>query len=224
MRIKTEMGAAFSEAVNEHTFDIVKRLFNASTASYSQIERDQINTELMNDPNLRKLYLGNREAYYATPFKPSDFQHCPPNSLGREYLRFMERYGLDYNFYRLTEVSDPLGFFVNRLRKTHDIWHLMAGFGSDPNGEIGIQGLYLAQYGMRNQINVLISFLIHEGMRGNTQSIQTAIKYLIDGYEIGAASQKLMGVPWEDRLKEDLGALRKELNVRKTTLEDFRKD
>lgn len=50
-------------------------------------------------------------------------------------------------------------FIVHRLRETHDIVHVLIGFGTDPTGELGLQAFNLAQN--RSPLAVMLIFRRH---------------------------------------------------------------
>ncbi len=68
----------------------------------------------------------------------------PAGSLGRTYAEFMEAEGLTANglveeskkFARnIPDFDDQIKWFNNRLRDTHDMNHILTGYGRDPLGE-----------------------------------------------------------------------------------------
>jgi ubiquinone biosynthesis protein COQ4 len=67
-----------------------------------------------------------------------------PGSVGRAYLAFMEREGLtaqglvdEYARFRRDQprYTDQLELYSNRLRDTHDLCHVLTGYGRDALGE-----------------------------------------------------------------------------------------
>jgi ubiquinone biosynthesis protein COQ4 len=68
----------------------------------------------------------------------------PAGSLGRAYVEFMEREGLTANGLvdeskkftnKVPHFDDQIEWFNNRLRDTHDMNHILTGYGRDPLGE-----------------------------------------------------------------------------------------
>ena len=68
----------------------------------------------------------------------------PAGSLGRAYVEFMEKEGLTANGLvdesmkfadKMTNYDDQIKWFNNRLRDTHDMNHILTGYGRDPLGE-----------------------------------------------------------------------------------------
>lgn len=68
----------------------------------------------------------------------------PAGSLGRAYVAFMEREGLTANGLvdeskkfasKVPYYNDKIQWFNNYLRDTHDMCHILTGYGRDPLGE-----------------------------------------------------------------------------------------
>jgi ubiquinone biosynthesis protein COQ4 len=68
----------------------------------------------------------------------------PAGSLGRAYVEFMEREGLTANGLvqesdkfedEVTVYNDQIKWFLDRMRDTHDMNHILTGYGRDPLGE-----------------------------------------------------------------------------------------
>ncbi len=68
----------------------------------------------------------------------------PAGSLGRAYVEFMEREGLTANGLveeskkfgaTVPQFGDQIEWFYNRMRDTHDMNHILTGYGRDPLGE-----------------------------------------------------------------------------------------
>jgi len=80
----------------------------------------------------------------------------PEGSVGRAYVDFMEREGLsaaglveesEKMLQHRERYEDDLEFFLRRLRDTHDLYHVLSGYGRDELGEICVLIFSHAQYG-----------------------------------------------------------------------------
>jgi ubiquinone biosynthesis protein COQ4 len=78
----------------------------------------------------------------------------PAGSLGRAYVEFMEREGLTANGLveesnkfagKVPHFDDQIEWFNNRLRDTHDMNHILTGYGRDPLGEQCVLAFSYAQ-------------------------------------------------------------------------------
>ena len=78
----------------------------------------------------------------------------PEGSLGRHYLAFCQREGITPE--GLVEASRAAGrreddslesWFERRGRDTHDLWHVITGYGTHPGGEVCVVTFSFAQTG-----------------------------------------------------------------------------
>ena len=77
----------------------------------------------------------------------------PEGTLGREYFKFMDSEGLTAD--GLVEASEEAPrlyvragsekIFGDRMRDSHDLWHVTTGYGRDGLGELSQLALYYAQ-------------------------------------------------------------------------------
>jgi len=89
----------------------------------------------------------------------------PEGSLGRVYLEFMEREGLsadglaaaaEQGYQRRS--SDPeVRTYGDWARDSHDLWHVLTGYGRDPLGELCLLGVLYSQ--IRNPGTAFIALL-----------------------------------------------------------------
>ena len=66
-------------------------------------------------------------------------------ALGHASASYLHESGIEVDFYRVLAVEDDASYFLLRMRQTHDIWHLVAGFHTDVPGELGLKAFELAQ-------------------------------------------------------------------------------
>jgi len=69
------------------------------------------------------------------------FLKLPPEFFCYAYSTYIKDSGFDPNFYRLVKVEDDVSYFLLRMRQTHDIWHIAAGFSTDVFGELELASL-----------------------------------------------------------------------------------
>jgi ubiquinone biosynthesis protein COQ4 len=53
----------------------------------------------------------------------------------------MKQKGFQPDFYRKLDIKDDDSYITIRTGQTHDIWHIITGFGTDLAGEVGLQAL-----------------------------------------------------------------------------------
>ncbi|MEM9501866.1 MAG: Coq4 family protein [Pseudomonadota bacterium] len=146
----------------------------------------------------------------------------PDNSVGQRYMAFMKREGLTAA--GLVEESHkwtpPAGrpddlteWYFNRLRDTHDLFHVLTGYGRDALGEASLLGFSYAQ-----NHNKGVVFIAYAGARqikkvsGTQAPLFSAVR---EGQRLGKAAAKLAHVDVEAVMREDIDEARERLNIGK---------
>jgi ubiquinone biosynthesis protein COQ4 len=140
--------------------------------------------------------------------------NLPEGSLGRAYLAFMQRDGLTPDW--LVKASeDGLGdrrgtaahdYIANRMRDTHDLWHVVTGYGGDLLGEASLLAFTFAQ-----TFAAGIGLLVSVGLvRADDPD---ARRLIVDGFARGARAAWLPAVRWEELLDRPLEEVRAKLRV-----------
>jgi len=139
----------------------------------------------------------------------------PPGTLGRTYGEFMSREQISAD--GLVDASEDWlredlpaerRWFADRLRDTHDLWHVVTGYGRDLIGEASLLAFTYAQ--TRNPgigFIVAVAYLKARGIN------RPARRLLRDGYRRGKRAAWLPGVEWETLLAQPLARVREQLGV-----------
>jgi ubiquinone biosynthesis protein COQ4 len=139
----------------------------------------------------------------------------PPATLGRSYGEFMSREQISAD--GLVEASEDWlrldipadrRWFADRLRDTHDLWHVVTGYGRDLIGEASLLAFTYAQ--TRNPGIGFIVAIAYWKARGINRP---ARRLLREGYRRGRAAAWLPGVEWEALLEQPLARVREQLRV-----------
>lgn len=70
---------------------------------------------------------------------------APPGSVSRVAARFFRKHGLDPAALPRRPADTDIDWLSAHLYETHDLWHVVTGFGPDVAGELGLQAFYAAQ-------------------------------------------------------------------------------
>ena len=149
----------------------------------------------------------------------------PLGTVGRTYVDFMEREGLTAN--GLVEESltnraaqlnfdDDLLWYSNRLRDTHDMYHILTGYGRDALGEDALLGYTHSQHG-----GMGVSFIAY---MGNRQIAKEAPKdarvkdVLAEGRRNGKAAKRIIEQDIVELLDQPLEDVRARLNIAEPVL------
>ena len=147
---------------------------------------------------------------------------CGPNSVAAHYIAFMKREGLSAaglvaESHRWAPPEslprDQTQWYFDRLRDTHDLFHVLTGYGRDALGEVSLLGFSYEQ-----NHNTGILFIAYAGARqirkvsGTKAPLFAAIK---EGRKLGKAAAKISHQDIAALMREDIGEARARLNIGK---------
>ena len=69
----------------------------------------------------------------------------PENSLGRIFAQHMIKNNLNPDFYPTLKIKKDEDYIIQRMRSIHDVLHVLTGFDTSQEGELGIQAFIMAQ-------------------------------------------------------------------------------
>lgn len=161
-------------------------------------------------PELEALW---QRRYCAPRYEVDDLLRLPAGTLGGAYARHMKASGLRPDFFEDVPPRHRMHFLRLRLRQTHDIWHVLAGFGTDEFGEVGLQGFYFAQFTNGQSALILASAVLKSVLRGRFGDLELHLDAFCEGYRSGKHAASLLAVEWERMWERDLTEVRRELRI-----------
>jgi ubiquinone biosynthesis protein COQ4 len=130
----------------------------------------------------------------------------PDGTLGREYVRFLRDNGITPDVFQRPPVADPrAAYLMQRIRQTHDLWHVLTGYTPDVRGEIILQAFTYAQLRAPSALMLTLLGLVRHRSRGLWRAVKA-------GYRRGRATKPLALFRWETRWATPVEELRRELN------------
>jgi len=160
------------------------------------------------DPGVAQIFA---ERYLAEPPDLEQLGQLPEGSLGRVYADYLRDSGFEADFYRSLEVEDDASYFLLRMRQTHDIWHLVAGFNTDVPGELGLKAFELAQT-RRPLSAVLLSGGVLSAVFKAPETIGPLLEQIAIGYRLGSTAKPFLAQRWEEHWERSLDDWRELLN------------
>ena len=145
---------------------------------------------------------------------------CGPETVAAHYLAFMKREGLsaaglvaESHKWAPPESlpKDQTQWYFDRLRDTHDLFHVLTGYGRDALGEASLLGFSYEQ-----NHNKGILFIAYAGARqigkvsGTKAPLFAAIR---EGRRLGRAAAKIAHQDIAALMREDITAARTRLNI-----------
>ena len=149
----------------------------------------------------------------------------PKGTVGRTYVDFMEREGLTAHGLvnesleqrqHHKQYDDDLLWYTNRLRDTHDMYHILTGYGRDALGEASLLGFTHGQHG-----GMGISFIAFMGARQIAKEAPRGARVresLAEGRRNGKIAKRIIELDIETILDKPLADVREQLNIREPVI------
>ena len=148
------------------------------------------------------------QRFRAERYDVDKLMELPADTLGGAYARHMKQNGLVPDYYHDVPLTHRMNYLRLRIHQTHDIWHVLTGFGPDEYGEIGIQGFYFGQFTSGQAALIGAAFILKSVLRGKLAEVEKFVDNFCEGYCNGKRAEPLLSVRWEDLWAEKLDAVR----------------
>jgi ubiquinone biosynthesis protein COQ4 len=179
--------------VKKHQIEEILRCFQESSMGQSA---------LINRPRLGKLDL----------IKLSQLPH---NTFGYQFYLFLKNNNLNPNDIPTLDPENKesdFNYVRAHLYETHDIWHVITGYGTDLNGEYSLQAFYMTQFPAKIALVLFSSGFLNLAQQPMQQTRET-MEAIIDGYSRGKKAYNLLGRDWSQEWQKDLNELRYEMGL-----------
>jgi len=136
-----------------------------------------------------------------------------PGTLGRAYHEFLLSEGITTDGLvavsdaSTENLSDDTLYLSERMTKSHDLWHVIAGYEGDLVGEAALLAFTYAQ--VRNPGILLLVGTLYITAAGKLG----ARPVIRDAYRRGKAARDFVGFHWEQALHRPLSEVRAQLGV-----------
>lgn len=149
--------------------------------------------------------------------EPERLSQLPEDSLGYLYWQHCRSNRLDPKLISIESqkvasqfpATDEHKFVYDRYRDSHDLWHVLTGYGTDMAGEAGIIAWTYAQ--LRNR-GFLLIFLLN-AMMCTTRGRPDVFRTCWQGFWHGRRSPLLLAVDWSRYLDRPIDEVRRELGL-----------
>jgi ubiquinone biosynthesis protein COQ4 len=145
----------------------------------------------------------------------------PEGSLAHAYCDFMEREGLSAQglvdefeaFADKFEVRfrDQAEWYFNRMRDTHDMLHVLTGFGRDALGEQCVLAFTYSQ--QPSPAHLFLGYAGGLEIKKQVKSKAPVLRAVREGQRLGKACPRLVEMPIRELLPMPLDAVRQRLNI-----------
>jgi len=162
------------------------------------------------DPRGKRLFDENRTIDSHT-VNIDELAALPADTLGHAYATFLRSRGLTPEIFDgpPQRVSDPkAAYVIQRMRQTHDLWHVVTGQETDPFGEIALQAFTFGQVGAPSTLVLSAAGTL------NFRRLRPGLgRAVIAAFKAGRAANPFVVFPWEDHWATPLVEVQRLLNV-----------
>ena len=170
---------------------------------------EQMTRHLLNNPDFAQLV---NEGWRPQPIDLSTLQTLPVGTLGRCYADQLISQGITPDtLIDPSPINDERDYIVHRLKETHDITHVLTGFGIDGVSELGLQGFNLAQN--RSPLAVMLIFGGMLTALQNDEPLAPMLRALAKGFQMGLDAELVIARKLEEGWDRPLSAWRSELRL-----------
>jgi ubiquinone biosynthesis protein COQ4 len=205
-RFKMTAGFIAGGGRNTETVFDLEDSFHDSPQMAACVER------MKGDPEMGRLIA---QGYTTPDFDLEELIRYPPGTLAHTYAKLPKTQGLTAHFYHDRPVKADAAYCIMRVRKTHDLHHVVTGFGMVGGGELGVIAVTAYQYGYPAFATIdltAVALAFHQA-----QGFQQAIDFVGVGVQIARACKPLMGTRWEDGRDKPVDRWRVELGIKPIT-------
>lgn len=142
----------------------------------------------------------------------------PPGTLGHTYATVMKTLGYDPNFYRRRSIETDGDWVVMRLRKTHDMTHIITGFGPT-GGELGVLSIQAVQIGYPTSVLLQVASL-GLALKRQPERLPLLTGQMARGMGMALQIKPLIAQRWEDGWDKPMQQWRKELGISDPVLDE----
>lgn len=142
----------------------------------------------------------------------------PEGSLGRGYAQLIRELNYDPEFFRPRPIDTEARWLTQRIATTHDIHHVVTGFGTGPVGENGVLMITANQIGfpayvLLNSAAQLSSFRQQSPQRAVQLDFEQLSAALAQAMAIARTASCLAAVRWEEGWERPVADWRQKLGI-----------
>ena len=196
----------------ERPSELAELRMRVMTRSYGSPIAAAARSALRNDPLVAPLL---KERYWGVWPDSNTLSNLPEGTLGREFIKTLA--AINYQSLPNPILEDGLAgddqWLHQRLRHTHDIWHVVTGLPATPAGETALHAFMVMQLRWPGSLLLLAAYLMERCLKGPSPGdvdIGLAIAF---GLQLGHACAPLAAQRWENGWDRPLSDWRQELGI-----------
>lgn len=136
----------------------------------------------------------------------------PSGTLGGAYAASMRARGLSIDAIPRLPARTDIEYVVAHYYETHDLWHVLTGFETDPAGEVGLQAFYMAQGRAHLPLLVISAVMMNTALYAY-EDREARLDAIARGWRLGRGARRIAGVDWRPHLARPLADVRRDFGL-----------
>ncbi len=144
--------------------------------------------------------------------KTDELKKFPEGSLGQGLAKYLIDNKLNPEDLPTLSSNSQLEFVRAHFFETHDVWHVVTGFSTSVNGEMGLQAFGVAQYPIPLNCLNLAAGIINVALFSPNERIDR-MNEIVRGWQMGRRAKPFFGIDWKQMWDKPLEEIRRDLNI-----------
>jgi ubiquinone biosynthesis protein COQ4 len=138
-------------------------------------------------------------------------ERLPEGTLGHEFARYFSDNKIS-PFETTLELKNDIDYIAKRYRETHDLLHVLTGYGTDVMGEMEVQAYALGNLGIRTAVLILLVGTLGE-LKGHPSGVKLSeyLRRVRAAYHRGRTSRLFLDFWFEHHWATPMDTLRARL-------------
>lgn len=133
-------------------------------------------------------------------------ERLPEGTLGHEFMRYFRSNGIE-PFVTAFPVASDVDYLSKRYRETHDLFHVITGYGTDEAGEMELQAFVLGNLGLRQAVLILAYSVPRRIQQRGLKDFGAYLGRLHAAYRRGQRSREMLSVSYEKLWEQPVSVL-----------------
>ena len=133
-------------------------------------------------------------------------ERLPEGTLGHELMRYFRANGLE-PFVTSFPVESDVDYLSKRYRETHDLFHVITGYGTDMIGEMELQAFVLGNLGLRQALLILAYSVPLMIKQDGIKQLVSHVGRVRAAYRRGSRSREMLSVSYEKLWEQPVSVL-----------------
>jgi ubiquinone biosynthesis protein COQ4 len=164
------------------------------------------------DPDGEALYAAHR-AIDSRTLDLDKLAALPEGTLGHAYAKFLRSHGITPEIFDGAPpgISNPRrSYVIQRMRQTHDLWHVVTGCETDPAGEVALQAFTFSQIRTPGSAFLAVFGALRRVRERRDVGV---LRDVVTLYRTGKRAGQLPTFAWEDHWATPLAEVRAMLGL-----------